>query len=282
VDSTRRTVLTTGAAAAAMAAAPGAFAQQTQKGGAMPFYQKGDVRIAYEEAGKGFPLLIISGGGLNSTIEWAKKNAPFNAMEEFKNEYRCIVTDLRNAVGGQSTGPLEVDRPWDSYIDDLLGLMDHLGIKRFMALGYCIGAPYIWGLVKRAPDRVVAAVPAQPVGWNKAHPLYMQELSMKSWAPELMKRDPKVTPDMIQKFLTRMFPNPDWLFTVNRDFVKSCQTPMLVLLDDTPGHPYDVAWETAMLAPKSELAHYPWKDPKDLIPIAVRQVRSFLRAHRPA
>jgi pimeloyl-ACP methyl ester carboxylesterase len=248
----------------------------------MPFYQKGDVRIAYEETGKGFPLLIISGGGLNSTIEWTKKSAPFNAMEEFKDEYRCIVTDLRNAHGGQSSGPLEADRPWDSYTDDLLGLMDHLGIQRFMVLGYCIGAPYIWNLVKRAPERVVAAVPAQPVGWNKAHPTYMREASMKSWAPELMKRNPAITPDMIEKFLTRMFPNPDFLFTVNRDFVRSCQTPMLILLDDTPGHPYDIAWETAMLAPKSELAHYPWKDPKDLIPIAVRQVRSFLRAHRPA
>ena len=64
---------------------------------------------------------------------------------------------------------------------------------------------------------VVAAVPAQPVGWNKAHPLYMRELSMKSWAPELMKRDPSITPDMIEKFLVRMFPNPDWLFTVDRD-----------------------------------------------------------------
>jgi pimeloyl-ACP methyl ester carboxylesterase len=247
----------------------------------MPFYQKGDVRIAYEEAGKGFPLLIISGGGLNSTITWGLKNAPFNAMEEFKNEYRVIITDLRNAHGGQSTGPLEVDRPWDSYIDDLLGLMDHLKIKRFMALGYCIGAPYIWGLIKRAPDRVVAAVPAQPVGWNKAHPTYMVDLSLKSWAPELMKRNPAITQDMINKFLARMFPNPDFLFTVNRDFVRNCQTPVLVLLDDTPGHPYDVAWETAMLAPKAELGHYPWKDPKELIPIAVRQVRSFLRAHRP-
>jgi pimeloyl-ACP methyl ester carboxylesterase len=282
VNPARRTLLTTGAAAAALAAAPGAFAQQTRKGGAvMPFYQKGDVRIAYEEAGKGFPLLIISGGGLNSTIEWTKKSAPFNAMAEFSDEYRCIVTDLRNAHGGQSSGPLEVDRPWDSYTDDHLALMDHLGIQRFMVLGYCIGAPYIWNLVKRAPDRVVAAVPAQPVGWNKAQPTYMREASMKSWAPELMKRNPAITSDMIEKFLTRMFPNPDFLFTVNRDFVRSCQTPMLILLDDTPGHPYDVAWETAMLAPKSELAHYPWKDPKELIPIAVRQVRSFLRAHRP-
>ena len=34
----------------------------------MPFYEKGDVRIHYEEAGSGFPLLVIPGGGLNSTI----------------------------------------------------------------------------------------------------------------------------------------------------------------------------------------------------------------------
>ena len=165
MDSTRRTLLTTGAAAAAAAAAPRAFAQQTQKGETtMPFYQKGDVRIRYEEAGSGFPLLIIPGGGLNSTIAWVAKSAPFNAMEEFKNEYRCIIADLRNAHGGQSSGPLEIDRPWDAYTDDQLGVMDHLGIKRFMVLGFCIGGPFIWNLLKRAPDRIVAAVPSQPSG----------------------------------------------------------------------------------------------------------------------
>ncbi len=248
----------------------------------MPFYERGKVRIHYEEAGSGFPLLLIPGGGLNSTIPFVKEKGPFNAIEEFKGEYHCIVADLRNANGGQSSGPLETERPWDAYTDDHLGLMDHLGIKRFMVLGYCIGAPYIWNLIKRAPDRVVAAVPAQPVGWNKAHPTYMYDLSMKSWAPELMKRQPAITSDMIHRFLTRMFPNPDFLFTVTRDFVSKCQTPVLVLLDDTPGHPYDVALETVMLAPKSEVGIFPWKEPKERVPIAVRQVRSFLRAHRPA
>lgn len=34
----------------------------------MPFYEKGDVRIHYQEAGSGFPLLVIPGGGLNSTV----------------------------------------------------------------------------------------------------------------------------------------------------------------------------------------------------------------------
>ena len=45
----------------------------------MPFYDKGDVRIRYEEAGAGFPLLVMPGGGLNSRISnWA--TAPFNAV----------------------------------------------------------------------------------------------------------------------------------------------------------------------------------------------------------
>ena len=80
----------------------------------MPFYEKGDVRIRYEEAGSGFPLLVIPGGGLNSTIEGLKTH-PFNPIDEFKNEYRVIAADLRNAKGGESTGPLEIDRPWDAY-----------------------------------------------------------------------------------------------------------------------------------------------------------------------
>jgi pimeloyl-ACP methyl ester carboxylesterase len=106
IDSNRRTILTTGAAATAMAAAPRVLAQQTTPGGAaMSFYEKGAVRIHYEEAGSGFPLLLIPGGGLNSTISFFTGNAPFNAIEEFKGEYRCITADLRNAPGGKSTGP---------------------------------------------------------------------------------------------------------------------------------------------------------------------------------
>jgi hypothetical protein len=33
--------------------------------------------------------------------------------DEFKGEYRCIPADLRNAPSGQSTGPVEADRPWE-------------------------------------------------------------------------------------------------------------------------------------------------------------------------
>ena len=131
----------------------------------MPFYEKGNVRVHYEEAGAGFPLMVIPGGGLNSTVA-GLANHPFNPLEEFNGEYRVIAADLRNANGGQSSGPLEIDRPWDAYTDDHIGLMDHLGIRECMVLGFCIGGPFIWNLIKRAPDRIVAAVLAQPSGFR--------------------------------------------------------------------------------------------------------------------
>jgi pimeloyl-ACP methyl ester carboxylesterase len=120
----------------------------------MPFYEKGNIRIYYEEAGSGFPLLVIPGGGLNSTVAGLKTH-PFNPFDEFANEFRVIAADLRNAMGGQSTGPLETGRAWDAYTDDHIGLMDHLGIRQFMVMGFCIGGPFIWNLLN-APATVLS------------------------------------------------------------------------------------------------------------------------------
>jgi pimeloyl-ACP methyl ester carboxylesterase len=160
--------------------------------------------------------------------------------------------------------------------------MDHLGIKQFMVLGFCIGGPFIWNLLKRAPDRIVAAVPAQPSGFRKELPTLSYDSNMKGWGPALAKLRPEITMDTVDKFLARMDGNnPGCVYTVTRDFVRSCQTPVLVLPDDSPPHPYAVAMESVMLAPKSEVSLFPWKEPKDRIPLAVRQTRSFLRAHRP-
>jgi len=247
----------------------------------MPFYEKGNVRIHYEEVGSGFPLMIIPGGGLNSTVA-GLANHPFNPMEEFKGEYRVIAADLRHANGGESSGPLAIDRPWDAYTDDQLGLMDHLGIQEFMVLGFCIGGPFIWNLLQRAPERVVAAVLAQPSGFRPEMPDLSYQNNMKGWGPALCGRRPDMTMDMVHDFLTNMYTKrADFVYTVTRDFVRACQTPILVLPDDVPGHPYAVAMESVHLAPKSEVSIYPWKDPKDLIPQAVTHVREFLRKHRP-
>ncbi len=247
----------------------------------MPFYEKGSVRLHYKDTGSGYPLLILPGGGLNSTLSFFTEMSPFDAIEEFKGEYRCIAMDLRNATGGQSTGPVESERPWDAYADDQLGLMDHLGVDKFMVMGFCIGGPFIWNLLRRAPDRIVAAVLSQPSGYRPEAPDLFYQNNIKGWGPQLCERRPDVTMPMIDAFLTQMYrANPDFVFTVSRDFVRACQTPVLIMPDDVPAHPYAVAMESAMLAPNGQATFYPWKDTKERIPLAVRHVRSFLRAHR--
>ena len=281
VDLFRRKLLKTGAAATAMAAASSALGQQRPQGDGTAFFERNGIRLHYQDSGgKGFPLLIIPGGGLNSALSGLKN--PFDTFGEFQGEYRCIAMDLRNANNGQSSGPIEPDRSWDSHADDQLALLDHLGVKQFAVMGFCIGGPFIWNLLKRAPNRIVAAVPAQPVGFRPEQPDVLYDGS-KAWAADFLKRRPEVSADTVERYLTNMFrKNADFVFTVSRDFVKSCQTPVLILPDDVPPHPFAVAMESAMLAPKSEVSLYPWKLPPERIPIAVRQIKSFLKAHRPA
>ena len=166
----------------------------------MPFYQKGDVRIRYEEAGSGFPLLVTPGGGLNSRVSnWP--TAVINAMEEFKNDFRCITMDQRNANGGESTGPIPTGDPWDAFADDQLGLMDHLGIREFFYMGYCIGGCFAGKLLQRAPQRVVAAVFCQTVGNRPELPDYMynsgkdgaiRRASMRYCAPSSRRKSASV------------------------------------------------------------------------------------------
>jgi pimeloyl-ACP methyl ester carboxylesterase len=249
----------------------------------MPFYERGDVRIHYQEAGSGFPLLVIPGGGLNSTVAGlATQTHPFNPFDEFKDEFRVIAADLRNAKGGQSSGPLETDRAWDAYTDDHIGLMDHLGIREFMVLGFCIGGPFIWNMLQRAPERVVAAVLAQPSGSRPEMPDLFYQNNIKGWGPALCARRPEITMEMVDAFLNKMYrANPDFVFTVTRDFVRGCKTPILVLPDDVPAHPYAVAMESARLAPNSEVSIYPWKETKEQVAEALRHIHSFLGAHAP-
>ena len=248
----------------------------------MPFYEKGNVRIHYEEAGSGFPLMVIPGGGLNSTVEGLKTH-PFNPLVEFKSNYRVIAADLRNANGGQSTGPLEIDRPWDAYTDDHLGLMDHLGVKQFMVLGFCIGGPFIWNLLKRAVDRVVAGVLTQPSGFRPTMPDLFFQNNIKGWAPGLVERRPDITMPQAGAFLENMYrKNADFVFTVSRDFVRDCMTPVLILPDDVPAHPYAVAIESAHLAPNAQVSMYPWKANPEQIQLALRHIGTFLTANTPA
>ncbi len=105
---------------------------------------------------------------------------------------------------------------------------------------------------------------------------------MGNWGAAFVARRPEVTMEQVSAFLAKMYrANADFVFTVTRDFVRDCQTPVLVLPDDVPAHPYAVAMESALLARNAQVSLYPWKTSPEQIPLAVRHVRTFLRAYRP-
>jgi pimeloyl-ACP methyl ester carboxylesterase len=285
IDSSRRNVLTAGALAAAAAAVPQAFAQVPQgapAGAKTGFYEKGDVRIRYTEIGTGFPLLATPGGGLNSRISnWP--TAVINIMEEFKNDFRVISMDQRNASNGESTGPVPVDNPWDAFADDQLGVMDHLGIGRFFFFGNCIGGPFAMKLMERAPQRVVAAILSQPVGHRPEKPDYMYESGRDVWAKEFRERRPDVSMETIETYLHNLYRvRPDFVYSVSRDFATSCQTPMLVLPDDIVAHPLQVSIDIASLAPNAEITVFPWKEPAELKARTINRAGAFLKRYLPA
>ena len=247
----------------------------------MPYYENGPVRIQYAEAGAGFPLLVLPGGGLNSRINYWP-NAVYNFFDAFKNDYRVITMDQRNANEGASSGPLDTHDPWGAFADDQLGLMDHLGVREFLALGCCIGGPFVMKMIERAPERVVAGVLCQPVGHRAEDPDVMYRSGQTAWAPQLMARRPDITQEQVDAYLEALYrTNPDFLYSVSRDFVRTCQTPLLVMPDDVSAHPYQVCEDVLALAPNAQATIYPWKDTPELKEAAVAQLRTFLDAHTP-
>jgi len=282
IDQIRRNILTAGAAATAMAAAPASFAQPSAQAATnFSFYERGNVRIRYQEAGSGFPLLVTPGGGLNSRIKnWPA--AVINAMEEFNTDFRCITMDQRNATDGESVGPVPVDNPWDAFADDQLGLMDHLGIRQFFFFGNCIGGSFALKLMERAPERILAGILSQPIGHRPDNPDVMYNASRDVWAKEYRTRKPDVPMETIEKYLHNLYRvQPDFVYSVSRNFARSCRTPMLVLPDDVPAHPYQTAVDIASLAPNAEISVFPWKEPADLKTRTIDRGRTFLKRHQP-
>ena len=294
IDSSRRSILTSGAAVAATAAASQVFAQGSQAGepqaaapqGLPPgakvgFYENGNVRIRYAEIGSGFPLLATPGGGLNSRIAvWP--NAVINIPEAFKDDFRVITMDQRNALNGESTGPVPVDDPWGAFAEDQLGVMDHLGIDKFFFFGNCIGGPFAMKLMARAPHRVAAALLSQPVGHRPEQPDYMYNSGRDAWAKEFRERRPDVSMATIEQYLHNLYRvQPDFVYSVSRDFAKSCPTPMLVLPDDVVAHPLQVSVDIASLAPNAEITVFPWKEPPELKARTIERARAFLKRHLP-
>ena len=88
--------------------------------------------------------------------------------------------------------------------------------------------------------------------------------------------------ETIEQYLHNLYRvRPDFVYSVSREFVRNCQTPMLVLPDGTAAHAYQTAVDITSLAPNADVSVYPWKDPPELKAQAMNRVRRFLKTHLP-
>jgi hypothetical protein len=91
-----------------------------------------------------------------------------------------------------------------------------------------------------------------------------------------------VSTETIAKYMHGLWSvQPDFLYSVSRDFIRNCEKPILVLPDDTPSHPLQTSIDVASLAPNAEITVFPWRDPPELKARTIDRVRRFLKSHLP-
>ena len=249
----------------------------------MPVQERDGARIHYEVTGSGHPLVLFAPGGMNSVaVLWRERpDAPGERLPwidpptELAADFRVVAMDQRNA--GASTGPVTASDGWETYTADHLALLDSLGAERTHAMGGCIGSSYVLALCQAAPERVTAAVLQNPIGLSADNRAAFYAM-FDGWAKALRAERPDVTEDALAGFRERMF-GGDFVFSVERDFVRRCPVPLLVLAGNDQFHPRATAEEIAELAPDAELV-IEWAGPARH-EATLERVRQFLRRHTP-
>jgi len=247
----------------------------------MAFFERNGVSIYYEEYGSGYPLLLLAPGGVKSSIGFWKvtpngEKNPLDPTVDLSGDFRVIAMDQRNA--GKSRAPVTAADGWHSYAADQIALLDHLGITRCHIMGQCIGCSFCLELIKAAPDRVSAAVLAQPIG-HSAENRQVFRGGFDQWAKGLRQERPELDERAFEKYRENLYGREDFVFNVTRDFVKTVRTPLLLLYGNDLPHPRPVSEAIAKLAPNIESVET-WKTP-DTTPAAVARIREFLRQHQP-
>jgi len=241
----------------------------------MPYLERDGASIYYEEQGSGFPLLLLAPGGLNSSVAFWDR-MPLNPRTAFADQFRVIAMDQRNAAN--SKGPLDTKDPWRMFADDQLAVLDHLGIDQALAIGCCIGCSFIFKLCEVAPGRIVAGVPMQPIGDDETNVGQFSETFWVPWGENLIEKGASFTMDEVSAFGHALF-DPGFVFSVSREFLRTIETPMLLLDGDDRAHPKGISVEVASLLPNLQRIER-WRDP-EVVPQVIEQMREFLTSHTP-
>jgi pimeloyl-ACP methyl ester carboxylesterase len=251
----------------------------------MPLVTRPGAEIYYEEFGAGYPLMIFAPGGLRSRLEFWKRQAIalgapkvwIDPTTMLADKFRIIAMDQRSAPEGQTRGALTAETDWIVFAEDQLAVADHLKLDRFHIMGGCIGSSFCLKLCEIVSDRVSAAVLQNPIGLGPDNAAVFPE-EFKRWTAEYRAVHPEADLATLEQFRLAMYDH-DFVFSVTRDFVKRCRTPLLVMPGTDAPHPTVIGEEIARIAPNAEIMRE-WKG-EPHIAKAAEVIRAFLEKHTP-
>lgn len=248
----------------------------------MPMLKRPDGEIHYEVYGEGYPVLLFAPGGLRSRIEmWhAAPDGTARPWVDWTEAlpqagFAAVALDQRNA--GRSRTDINADHGWQTYAKDHLALMDHLGFERFHTLGGCIGGSFCLKIIEAAPHRVTCAVLQNPIGLHPEQTDYFPK-SHAEWTEEQLAERPHLDRDAIAAFGRNMW-SQDFVFCVDREFVRNCPVPTFLLPGTDIPHPAATSAELAALLPGVEVMS-DWRGPEAL-EAQHAEVLAFLKQHMP-
>ena len=248
----------------------------------MPYLPIPDGELYYEVHGEGCPVLLFAPGFLSSRIErWSSNPAKPGVPQDWvdpvpvlSDRFQLIALDVRNA--GRSRARLKATDDWETYTDDFLALVDHVGATRFHAFGACIGVSFALSVAKRRPQAVTSLVLQNPIGLSDVNRAALDG-EFEHWASEV-RGWPNIDRTLLPGFHDRMF-GGDFIFSVTRDFVRGCAIPALLMPGNDMVHAANVSDDLARMPVVDVLA--PWKG-QALRDMAMTRVREFLLRHTPA
>lgn len=241
----------------------------------MAVFERDDIRINYEVIGDGAPVFCLAPGGMRSEMAFWD-NMPWNPRSKLAEEFTVISMDQRNA--GQSTGPVSASDGWQTYLEDQLALLDHLGVKKCHVLGMCIGGPFIAALLKAQPERFVSAVMLQPVGIDTDNPAPFGEM-FDGWKADVAADHPEVDEAGWSSFRSNMW-DGDFMLTASAEDLEAIETPVLILMGNDEFHPESTSRAAAAALPNATLIER-WKE-DDLIDAAHFAIVDFLHSPQTA
>jgi pimeloyl-ACP methyl ester carboxylesterase len=146
----------------------------------MPYAKNGDVNIYYEVEGEGPPLVLGHGGSAEGSF-WRR----FGYVDALKQDYQLVLFDTRGH--GKSDKPHKVSDYGLNCADDVITIMDTIGIQKAHYLGFSMGGWIAYKLALHYPERFLS--------------FFIADMSPYE-SPEEMTKTSRAAADMMRLLLT--------------------------------------------------------------------------------